>query len=213
MTKVDLKFQLMGTQIPVDHGYYLYSAISKLLPEIHSNVEIGVHPINGILAGNRLLNITPSSYLTIRLPLAHTRQVISLAGKTLHIGEVHEVRTGVPNTRALIPIPKLYSRLVVIKGFMEPQLFLEAAYRQLSLMNVKGTASLIKHEYFEFNNDKESGSHSPFLRRTIRIKDKEVVGFALMIDNLTDEDSIVLQEHGLGGRRRFGCGIFVPARG
>jgi hypothetical protein len=60
--KVDLKFQLLGRQIPVDHGYYLYSAMSKLIPSIHSNNEIGIHPISGVLAGNRLLNITPVSF-------------------------------------------------------------------------------------------------------------------------------------------------------
>lgn len=213
MPKVDIRFQLLGKQIPVDHGYYLFSAISQLLPGIHSNAEVGIHPINGLLAGNRLLNITSYSFLTIRLPVEFTRQFISLAGKTIQIGDEHEVRAGVPQTNALIPSPKLYSRLVVIKGFMEPESFLEATYRQLTQLNINGTASLVKQVHFESNIDSESGSHSPFLRRTIRIKDKEVVGFALRVENLTAEESIVLQEQGLGGRRRFGCGVFVPVRG
>jgi len=48
------------------------------------------------------------------------------------------------------------------------------------------------------------------VRRTVRIHDREVVGFALRVQDLTAEESLHLQEHGLGGRRLFGCGIFVP---
>lgn len=210
--KVDIKFKLYGKQVPADHGYYLFSSISKLLPHIHSNTEVGIHPINGILAGNRMLNITPDSFLTIRLPIDLTGYAIELSGKSIRMGD-HEVRVGVPQTFALLPNSTLYSRLVVIKGFMEPEPFLEAVSRQLTQLNIRGTASLIENDHFEANSNSTSGTHSPFLRRTIRIMDKEVVGFALLIDNLTDEESIILKEQGLGGRRRFGCGIFIPVRG
>jgi CRISPR-associated endonuclease/helicase Cas3 len=36
------------------------------------------------------------------------------------------------------------------------------------------------------------------------------VGFGLKVRDLCDDDSIKLQERGLGGKRRMGCGIFVP---
>jgi CRISPR-associated protein Cas6 len=45
-------------------------------------------------------------------------------------------------------------------------------------------------------------------RRTLRIKDKEVVGYEVLVEALTAEESLNLQEHGLGGRRHMGCGIF-----
>jgi hypothetical protein len=35
MSYVDLAFKLTGSKVPVDHGYALYSAISRILPEIH----------------------------------------------------------------------------------------------------------------------------------------------------------------------------------
>jgi hypothetical protein len=47
MPYVDLAFRLTGSKVPVDHGYALYSAISRLLPEIHGAKNIGVHPIRG----------------------------------------------------------------------------------------------------------------------------------------------------------------------
>ena len=47
MPYVDLAFGLTGSKVPVDHGYALYSAISRLLPEIHGAKNVGVHPIKG----------------------------------------------------------------------------------------------------------------------------------------------------------------------
>jgi CRISPR-associated protein Cas6 len=96
---------------------------------------------------------------------------------------------------------------------MEPAPFLEAVQRQLDALEMRGKASLVEQrQAAEANTGKKSGTRSPFLRRTIRIRDKEVVGFALRVEELTAEESILLQEKGIGGRRRFGCGIFVPER-
>jgi len=32
----------------------------------------------------------------------------------------------------------------------------------------------------------------------------------VLIEGLTAEESLTVQEHGLGGRRHMGCGLFVP---
>lgn len=213
MPKVDVKFKIIGKQIAVDHGYNLFAAISRRLPQLHDYSDVGIHPIAGHLLGNRLLQITEHSYLTVRLPVESISEIIPLAGKTLHIGE-YEVQVGVPNTSALIPSKHLYSRLVVIKGFMDPNDFLDAVRRQMNELNIKGQPSLIEQPIIQHvNKGNVAGTRSPYLRRTICIKNKEIVGFALKVRNLTDDDSILLQEYGLGGRRRFGCGVFVPVRG
>lgn len=212
MPKVDLQFRLMGENIPVDHGYHLFSAISKILPEIHENRDVAIHPINGRLIGNRLMSLTEHSRLTLRTPVEGIKPLLGLAGRTLDLNG-HDVRTGVPDTRALVPSSALYSRLVIIKGFMEPDDFLDAVARQLRVMGVRGTPSLIEQRSIqEANTGRSSGTHSPVLRRTIRIRDKEIVGFAVLIKDLTPQDSIRVQEQGIGGRRRFGCGVFIPYR-
>ena len=46
-------------------------------------------------------------------------------------------------------------------------------------------------------------------RRTLRIKDKEVVGYEMLVETLSANESLALQEHGLGGRRQMGAGVFV----
>jgi CRISPR-associated protein Cas6 len=47
-------------------------------------------------------------------------------------------------------------------------------------------------------------------RRTFRVHHKNVVGYSMTISELTAEESVALQENGLGGRRRMGCGMFGP---
>lgn len=136
MPYVDLAFRLTGSKVPVDHGYTLYSAISRLLPEIHEAKNIGVHPIRGTYSGNGELILRDSSPLVIRLESERIGEFLKLAGKRLDI-DTHILRVGVPEVRLLRPRASLYSRLVTIKGFMESGAFLDAAKRQLEKIGVK----------------------------------------------------------------------------
>ena len=212
MPKIDLCFQITGAEIPADHGYALLAAISRLVPTVHGDEGIGVHPIFGRLVGNRRLALTDHSRLTIRAEVDRVGELLPLAGQSLDL-QGERIRVGVPHTCALTPAARLYSRLVIIKGFMEPEDFLAAARRQLETMQIRGQALLVPRlETVPSNSARSGGSRSPFVRRTLRIRDKEVVGFALRVQDLTAEESTRLQEHGLGGRRRFGCGVFVADR-
>jgi CRISPR-associated protein Cas6 len=212
MPVVDVRFRLRGTEIPVDHGYQLFSAISRVVSQLHRDETVGVHPIAGEFSGDRLQRVNNRSLLIVRIDAARIAEVLPLAGKELRLGE-HSLRVGVPYIAALKPTARLYSRLVTIKGFTEPEPFLDAARRQLEEMGVRGTPALVgQHDVAEVNRGKRSGTRSPYLRRTIRIRDKEIVGFAVRVEGLTAEESVLLQERGLGGRRRFGCGLFIPYR-
>jgi CRISPR-associated protein Cas6 len=68
MPVIDVRFPVRGNFIPVDHGYLLFAAISKTLLNFHGDDTVGVHPIAGLLNGNRCQMLTDRSYLTIRLP-------------------------------------------------------------------------------------------------------------------------------------------------
>lgn len=190
MPSFDLAFRILGMTLSVDHGYALYSSINRIIPDIHDAKEVGVHPIRGTYSGNGSLHLTEQSRLIFRVPDDWIRPLLKLAGKKLDVGG-HSIQVGVCETRALRPAATLYSRLVTIKGFMEPKPFLEACGRQLQENGI--TAKLDLGE-----------------RRTLRVKEKQVVGFEMIATELTAEDSIYLQEVGIGGRRRMGCGVFVP---
>lgn len=210
---VDLSFRLSGGLIPVDHGYAVYSAMSRLLLGLHGDDQIGIHPIYGRLIGDRKLALTQNSRLVLRLPVDRIPDVLVLAGTMLDVAG-HPLRVGVPTVRALVPAAAVSSRLVVIKGFMEAEPFLDAVRRQLARLDVHGEPFLLSTgDAFEANKTRDGGTQSPWIRRTLRIRDKEVVGFAVGVERLTADESLRLQEHGIGGRRRFGCGIYVPAKG
>ena len=210
MPVVDVQFPLRGRAIPADHGYALFAAVSKWIPGLHSDRSVGVHPVTGRLIGGRLLALTRQSFLTIRIPSERVGEIVRLAGKKLDLGGTR-LNVGVPRARSIRPSPQLYSRLVVVKGFTEPEPFLLAVRRQLAAVDVTVESSLIPQpEIVEANRDRNGGTRSPYLRRTLRIHNKEIVGFAIRVEGLKSEESVRLQESGLGGRRRFGCGIFVP---
>ncbi len=190
MPSIDLAFRLTGSAVPVDHGYALYAVLSRILPDIHTAKDIGVQPIRGIYSGNGTLHLADFSRLTLRLPGEQIQAYLKLAGKRLELDE-HPLNVGVPEVRTLRPVVRLRARLVTIKGFLQEDEFLAAAKRQLEQLDIKGQAHL--------------GT-----RRTFRVRDKQVVGFEMGVTQLTAEESLTLQEQGLGGRRKMGCGVFVP---
>ncbi len=192
MPYLDLAFRLNGSTVPVDHGYALYAALSRILPEIHETENVGVHPIRGIYSGNGELQLSDFSRLILRLPDEEIRFCLKLAGKRLEM-DGHPLSVGVPEIRMLLPVANLRARLVTIKGFLNEEEFLEAVKRQLQNLNIDCETVLGQ-------------------RGTFRVKDKQVVGFEVVVAGLTAEDSVKLQEHGLGGRRKMGCGVFVPSK-
>ena len=190
MPSIDLAFRLTGSAVPVDHGYALYAALSRILPELHAAKDIAVQPIRGVYNGNGTLHLADFSRLILRLPDEQIQPYLKLAGKRLVVDD-HPLSVGVPEVRTLRPVTRLRARLVTIKGFLQEDEFLAAAKRQLEQLGINGQAHI--------------GA-----RRTFRVRDKQVVGFEMGVSQLTAEESLTLQERGLGGRRKMGCGVFVP---
>ena len=201
MPTIDLAFTLTGTTIPLDHGYGLFSALCRVVPSLHGDLHVGVHPIRGIRTTPGVLSLIPGSRLRLRLRSEELAPYIALAGTTLEI-EGHRVRVGVPRVESLVSAANLASRLVVIRGLIEQSAFEAGVRRHLTELGVGGEV--------EFVPSQEPRWLGQPKRRVVRIQDKRVVGYALRVVGLTPEESLLLQERGLGGRRRFGCGVFVP---
>lgn len=191
---VDVRFSLSGRgdPLPADHAYAVYSAVSRLLPNVHEKANLGVHPIAGIQTGDRRMLLKPTSALTIRIESEQIAEILPLAGKTLGLGGAF-LQIGVPSVFVLQPSPGLRSRLVNIKGLTEPDAFIVGVRRQLDKLNVSQSAEIILRK-----------------RRTLQIHEANVVGYEVLLNGLSDEESIRVQEIGIGGRRKMGCGIFTP---
>lgn len=190
---LDLEFPLNSSApIAVDHGYHLYAGLCRVLDQLHSENSIAIHPVRGRQIGNRLVQLMPWSTLRLRLPQDAIGDMISLSGKSIQIDD-SKVNLGVPSVKALVPAAALRSRLVTIKGFQQPDPFAEAVRRQLNALGLNERCVLTVAK-----------------RRTLRIKDKEVVGFEVILEELLPNESMAVQEVGIGGRRHMGCGVFVP---
>jgi CRISPR-associated protein Cas6 len=95
--------------------------------------------------------------------------------------------------------------MVTIKGFTEPEAFLAAVQRQLDALEIKGQPGIPLIA---------QGAHQGKPRRhVLHVRNRTIVGFSLQVAALTAEESVRLQENGLGGRGKMGCGFFVPLRG
>ena len=214
MNHVDLIFPANGSAIRRDHGYALYGAVSRIVPSVHQSREIGIFSIRGAPAGDGTLLLTDKSALRLRVPAERLPTLLPLAGKALEL-DGHRLRLGVPHVAALIPAPVLSSSMVLIKladkgnpavgGIVTPDAFLAAAARKLTDLKIEAAPGLQKIRTGPRADQPR--------RRVIRVKDQTHVGFAMIVQGLTADESLRLQEEGLGGRRLMGCGLFLPEGG
>ena len=217
MPVIDLSLALRGTTIPLDYGYALFGAVSRVVPQIHGDRRIGVHPIRGIRRRPGRLTLVPQSRLRIRMPSEEIATYLALVGTSLDLdGSVLTI--GIPpdaqafrnaggaaeavRVESLRPAVDVWSRLVTLGQLREPAAFEESVRRQLAGLGVSAEPGFLP-------STDPRGRGGPE-RRVIRIKGRKVVGFPIRVSGLTAEESLIVQTEGLGSRRRLGCGLFVP---
>ena len=115
---VDVAFSIRGQTVPLDHGYPLFGAVSRLVPKLHEEKKWGIHPIHGSQSAPGKLRLLPKSLLTIRLPVSELGSLLVLSGKTLDVAG-SEIVVGIPRVFPLKPRPVLRSRFVTIKSFKD----------------------------------------------------------------------------------------------
>jgi CRISPR-associated protein Cas6 len=202
---VNISFPIQGQQLPADHGYLVYSAISRAFPALHSVDWLGIELISGFPSGPGLIALDVSqaaslrsgrgSTFRLRIPAGHYRDVLPLAGKRLDI-RGHQIRLGLPVARPLEPAPSLYARVVTIKKFTEPDPFLEAVNRQLDALDVRGTADLPRDEQGRYR------------RRIVTIHGKSVVGFSVAVQLIV----ILIQRLSASLKEQLFETLFHPAK-
>lgn len=199
---VELSFSVQGKTLPADHGYGLFAAFVNLVPEIRFHSDISILTIPGLADKQGRILLTAQSCIRIRVPVSKIPVVYRLAGKQIRIGK-HEVQICIPSVYPLHPSETLRSRIVTIKGkdYTQPDGFLAAAKRQLEQLEISGKVVI--------PIDRNGNP----LRKTIKIQRFTVVGFTTEVSELSDEDSIKLQQWGIGGKHHMGCGYFLPKGG
>jgi CRISPR-associated protein Cas6 len=202
---VDLAFPITPGQVPIDHGYALYSSIARVMPELHGATWLGVHPLGGRKVTDAILLMTGGSAVTLRLPLAQLGRALGLVGSTLRIHD-QSFELGAPTVRPLTPAPHLFSWQVALRLTKPPTradgeldmdafrlAFAAEAGRQLEALGISCPLTVMA-------------------KRVIRVKEQQIIGFSAELRDLSADQSLALQTRGLGGKRRMGCGLFRISR-
>jgi CRISPR-associated protein Cas6 len=211
MNFLEIQFGIGGTTktLPADHGYALYSAIKKALQQVDTapqdmTEDIKLCSVPGIPIEPGKIQLHQRSRVRLRCPADQVQTWYRrLQNQELNI-QGHKIRLVKP--RLMLPevSDTLRSRMVTFK--LEkvdqpelPQYFLESCRKGLERLEVKAEATFIPSD--------EDGN---LARRSLRVKDKRIVGYSVVVEGLSEADSLKLQWHGLGGRQHFGCGWFYP---
>jgi CRISPR-associated protein Cas6 len=202
---VDLVFPVVGSALPTDHAYRLYAGLSRLLPCVHDrSLAFALAAVTGRYGGGGTIQLDPGvSRLRFRLAATDIPRLLPLAGRCVTVSG-HPVRLGTPHVEALRPAERLIAHVVAIKKAIAPESFLSAVRQRLDALEIAGRATIPT-----IRSGPRTGEPR---RRVVRIKGKAIVGYALLVSELTPEESVRLQERGLGGRTRIGCGFFLPVR-
>ena len=210
MTQIlDILFRVIGTEVPADHGYALFGAVSRILEGdsdrwLHGNPDIGLLTIRGPRGAPGRYLLSDTARFGLRLPSDLLPRALKLAGTSIELDGCR-LRIGVAQTRALVPGTTLHCRIATTRNGHDPARFDAEIARQAAALDLRG-------RIFRVPRSEPGSANRDPSRRVVRIRDKRVVGYALLATELTAEESIRLQERGLGGRRRMGCGVFVPFR-
>jgi CRISPR-associated protein Cas6 len=212
MNFLEIQFALRGRTLPADHGYALYSAVKKLLQDSTDNSipkdlppDVRLCSISGIPDRAGMIYLNRGSKVRLRCPSEQIQTWYRLLQNQVFDVRGHLIRLIQPQITLPEASNALTSRLVTFK--LEavdhadvPRYFLESCQKGLERLDVKGQAFI------------SSDVNGDLARRTLQVKDKKIVGYGVVVEGLSQEDSLKLQWHGLGGRQHFGCGWFYPAR-
>lgn len=190
-----LSFPILNTTtFPLDHGYLLFSALSKICPALHGNKNISVLPVSGDPCGLNLR--TNQSSVTFRIVNCETAEdfnpLLSLAYQQISFFGA-QFYLGAPRVSQPSEAQFLYSRLVIYNRITKEDEFLSRVMKDLEKYNIVASVKLGK-------------------QRSLTVHGKKIYGWAVLIQDLKPEDSILLQSVGLGSKQRCGCGSFCPVK-
>lgn len=198
----DLVFKLRGTSLDIDHAFALSTALRTYLTDDTCN-QIGVHGVRMAGSGNgwnrpeqsdAVLPLSRRARLVIRVHRGDSEEVGQIMNRRLQIGR-QEVTVGGSVTRKLSTSGTLYARAVYCDQKQSEADFLTEVAALLKGMNIKVSKLLCGR----------SGK--------IRAGDETIFTRTLMVADLEPEESVILQQQGLGEGRILGCGLFVPHKG
>lgn len=201
----DVSFELSGKLVPIDHAFVLSRELIRHLPWFKEDPRCGLHQIYVAAAGNGwerpdagqqgTMYISRRTRLMLRLP----KERIDEATRVLHGVELdlngHSLVLGKAKTRPLSTLTTLFSRYVIADSLDDEEAFMHEAVKRLRELDIRVRKLLCG----------KSG--------VVSTPEADIPVRSVMLADLDVDESVRLQQFGIGPGRHMGCGLFVPHKG
>lgn len=184
----DVVLAISGETIDAGYAVSLYEALARQLQWLEQERAAGVFSIRGLSHSAGVLLIGGRTRIVLRVPAERVADCQRLCGQRIDLPQ--PLRVGAVTARELLPFPVLYAHLV-ITGSEDESAFLADVQAELESVGVSCQVIVGRSGQLQIGGRRE-------------------VGYSVMLHGLTPEESILMQEHGLGRHRKLGCGLFVP---
>ncbi|MCW8930377.1 MAG: type I-MYXAN CRISPR-associated protein Cas6/Cmx6 [Gammaproteobacteria bacterium] len=202
---IDLSFKVSCKQIKLDHAWALTDAINELLPWFKDEPQSAIHHIYIPQEGNgwarsdtfndEIIQLSRRTRLKIRIPIDRKKEVQAITGKTISV-DGNDLTFGQSEQHLLSTITTIVARHVHVPETDDNEdAFLSEIHKQIKAMGINVRKMLC------------GKSHQ------LKTPNGLIKTRSLMIADISPEESIALQENGVGHFYSYGCGIFIPQKG
>lgn len=201
---VDINYKVSCKTLPLDHAQALTDALYTALPWLKSEPETAIHAIHVAESGNGwmrpdnpetdVLHLSRRTRMTLRVPQHRIKDAEELNGQTLDVAG-NSLTVGDHSIKKLSKLTTIFARYMAASQVDDEAAYLEEVYQLLQDKGIRPKKMM-------------SGRI-----QKIRSHEGEVTTRMLMLADLEIEESIKLQQGGLGVGRHLGCGIFIPHKG
>ena len=195
---IDVAFKIQCKTLPYDHACELSKAITNNMPWLLQDKLIGIHTLHGPESGNGWVRsekeeifLSKRTRLVLRVARTDTDKAKELEDSCINVLE-NDIKIGKSNTKAFLVVRDLICRFVLCDKDQPEEDFLLDIRKELSSHGVPIKKAICGKA------------------KSITINGKNRFTRSLMIADLSKENSILLQDTGVGDGRIFGCGIFLP---
>lgn len=201
---VDINFKVSCKTLPLDHAQSLTDALYQALPWLESEARAAIHAIHVAESGNGwmrpdnpetdVLHLSRRTRMTLRVPQERIEDTQALTGATLDIAG-NSLTVGDASIKKLSKLTTIFARYMAASQVEDEAAYLREVYELLSEQNIRPKKMM-----------------SGRIQR-IQSHQGELATRMLMLADLDIEQSVQLQQQGLGEGRHLGCGIFIPHKG
>lgn len=201
---LDLSFKIECKSLPLDHAQALSTTLLKVAPWLELAPNAAIHLIHGAESGNGwerpnnpehdLLHLSRRARFTLRLNKNLVDKADELNGQTLNI-DGHTLTIKEYKQQLLIPQTTIFSRYIQTKQEYSEDQFLDSIAPDIQKLGVRIRKMMGGKQH------------------QIKTNNGFIITRSLMLSDLDKEDSIALQQSGIGALQLMGIGIFLPHKG